>query len=168
VNHWNLKKTDSMRMLPSPLFAWIRLLTFNFKTFLSWSYFFRLCPCSVIFTFIPCLLKSIFLLSINTILLVKIEMRSNFIYCHLTPEGPNLKFNPRGTNGVSNAIFVWRIQNRLISKIFWFHHDSRKKMTHIGFSTSRKPREVVSYESWLIFEKSRFMTYIWLTNIRYA
>ena len=86
----------------------------------------------------------------------------------LTPEGPNLKCNPRGTNGVSNAIFVWRIQNRMIANFFVFHHNSRQKLTHVGFSISRKPRVVVSNESWLIFEKSRFMTHVWLTHIRYA
>ena len=76
--------------------------------------------------------------------------------------------NPRWTNGVSNATFVWRIQNRMIAKCFVFHHDSRQKLTHVGFSTSRKPRVVVSNESWLIFEKSRFMTHVWLTHIWYA
>ena len=71
------------------------------------------------------------------------------------------RFNSRGTElKVSNAIFVWRIQNRMIANFFVFHHNSRQKLTHVGFSTSRKPRVIVSNESWLIFEKSRFMTHI--------
>ena len=56
----------------------------------------------------------------------------------------------------------------MIAKFFVFLHDPHQKLTHVDFSTSRKPRVVVSNESWLIFEKSRFMTSIWLTHIGYA
>ena len=48
------------------------------------------------------------------------------------------------------------------------HPDPRQKLTHAGFSTSRKSLVVVSNESWLIFEKTRFMSYMWLIYMRYA
>ena len=48
------------------------------------------------------------------------------------------------------------------------HRDPRQKLTHLGFSNSQKPLVVVSYESWLIFEKLRFMNHIWLTHMQYV
>ena len=48
------------------------------------------------------------------------------------------------------------------------HHDPRRKLTHFGYSNSKKPLVVVNYESWLIFEKLRFMNHIWLQHIQYA
>ena len=48
------------------------------------------------------------------------------------------------------------------------HPDPRQKLTHAGFSFSRKTLVVVSNESWLIFEKTRFMSYMWLIYMRYA
>ena len=48
------------------------------------------------------------------------------------------------------------------------HRDPRKKLTHFDFSNSQKPLVVVSYESWLIFEKLRFINHIWLTHMQYA
>jgi len=48
------------------------------------------------------------------------------------------------------------------------HHDPRRKLTHFGFSNSRKPLVVMSYESRVILEKLRFMTKIWFTHMQYA
>ena len=48
------------------------------------------------------------------------------------------------------------------------HPDPRQKLTHAGFSFSRKTLVVVSNESWLIFETCRFMSYMWLIYMRYA
>ena len=48
------------------------------------------------------------------------------------------------------------------------HHDPHEKLTHAGFSNSQKPLVVVSNKSWLIFEKLRFMTHMWLKHMQYA
>ena len=48
------------------------------------------------------------------------------------------------------------------------YQDPRQKLIHAGFSNSQKPLVVVSNDSWLIFEKLRFMTDIWLLHMQYA
>ena len=48
------------------------------------------------------------------------------------------------------------------------HHDPHEKLIHAGFSNSQKLLVVVSNESWLIFEKFRFMTHMWLKHMQDA
>ena len=48
------------------------------------------------------------------------------------------------------------------------HHDPRRKLTHFGYSNSKKPLVVVNYESWAIFEKLQFMNHIRVTHMQYA
>ena len=56
----------------------------------------------------------------------------------------------------------------MIVNFFKVHHGPRQKLTHAGFSNSQNPIVGVSYESWLIFEKLRFMTHKWLTHMQFA
>ena len=50
----------------------------------------------------------------------------------------------------------------------FLYHDPLEKVTHVDFSTSQKSLVVVSNESWLLFEKHRFMAHIWVMYMRYA